>query len=234
MHRFAVGHGKTVGEYCPVEVGYERLFNSSRKPLRLSVFAVFGMDERGHVNAVERTYLFVKLLRRAAAFEVNFCDVGVDALPVAYKEYVEEVRKRLGVNRARAARDDQRVVSAAALFARERYARKFEHIQNVGVAQFVLQRKAHHVEVFERRFEREGVEGHAQLLQPLPEVPCRGKAEVGAHAALFKRFRDDFYAEVAHSHLVKVGEAHAEVELAPFGFGRAVFPARIARRFFTF
>ena len=141
MHAFAVCNGKFFGVYSAVKVAYERLFYfthavEAHKP---SVVAVNGVCKFGHVNAVQRAYFFVKLLGRAAVFFINFRNVCVHAFPVAYEEYVNKIGERLGVYRARSARNYKRIASAAALFARKRNACKVEHVQHVGIAQLVLQ-----------------------------------------------------------------------------------------------
>ena len=90
-------------------------------------------------------------------------------LAVAGDEQIDERRDRLGILRARAAGDDQRMLHRA-IDAAQRNAAQVEHRQDVAGADFVLQREAEDVELVERRERFEAVERRAGFAQGLLHI----------------------------------------------------------------
>ena len=84
---------------------------------------------------------------------------------VAHHEQVHKIRQRFGVEGAGAAADHKGRIHLVALLPRQRDVRQLQHIEDVGIAHLVLQRKAHDVEFAHRcegfqRIERDIVFAH--------------------------------------------------------------------------
>ena len=151
---------------------------------------------------------------------------------VADHERVNKIRQRFGIERARPARDDNRVFLPA-IFPQKRNAAKLQHRQNVGVAHFILQRKAHDVKGAERTaaFERE--QRDFLLLHQVHHVHPRHKRALAEHIRLLiHRGIENLHAQMGHADLVGIRKAERKMQLraVPRLELRIHFPAGIARR----
>ena len=146
-----------------------------------------------------------------------------DFLPVAQHKGVKEGRHRLGIETGRAAADDHRV-AAVAVRGQQGHAAQVQHVQEIGVAQFVLE--THSQEVI-------GVQGRTGLqagqgLAPGPEVRLqvrgRGIGPFGPDVLLpVQDAVEQPQPQVGHTHFVEIGEQQAH----PQGYGPGVFYDRV-------
>ena len=141
-------------------------------------------------------------------------DFGDDLLPLADHEGVDEAGHRGGVEGAGAAGDDQRVLLGP-LFPPNRDPRQVQHVEDIGVAEFVLEREADGVEALQRRARFQRGQGDAVPAHlPLHVRPGR-VAALGGDPRVFVQDRvEDLEAEVRHPHLVAVREGEGEEEVA--------------------
>ncbi len=130
-------------------------------------------------------------------------------LAVADHEQVDERREQLGVLRARAAGDHQRVVRTAVLGV-ERDAPQVEHRQHVRVADLVLEREAQDVEPAERRERLQAVERQAMLPQRGLEVGQRRERPLAGPAGRVHQAVEHLEPVVAHPQGIRVGKRQAD------------------------
>ena len=102
-------------------------------------------------------------LRRA----VTFHNLARGVLSLAEREEIEEVRQRLRIHRADAAAKHD-VLQSLALLRQQRHASEIEHIQDVGIAHLIADRKRDQIElrngiVTLQRPERQAVRPHLRL-----------------------------------------------------------------------
>ena len=130
-------------------------------------------------------------------------------LAVADHEEVDVGGQQLGVLGAGAAGDDEGVDGAAVL-GLERDAAQVEHRQQVRVADLVLEREAHDVELGQGRERLQPVEGDLVLAQGFFEVGQGGEGPLAGPALGVHEAVEDLEPVVAHAQGIGVGEGQAE------------------------
>ena len=155
-------------------------------------------------------------------------------LAVADLEGVEEHGQRLRVAGAWPARDHQRVVLPA-VRRQHGYMAQIQHVQDIGIAHFILEGESDHVELAERFAALQREQRQVLLLQPRPEVHPGHKNTLAAHIGQrVDQAHQDLHAQVGHADLVRVRKAEGEVHLrlVPVPDLCIHFPARIPGRLF--
>ena len=153
---------------------------------------------------------------------------------VTEKESVEEISQRLRVHGARPAPDHQRPV-VPPLRRQERNARKFKHIQDIGVRQFVLEGEPEDIRPCQWQTGLQGCQGCVFPAQHLLHVGPRGINAFSRQP--FRRVENpvqDLQSEMTHSHFIDVGEGEHKPEFGVFLRHGAHFPSHIPGGFFAF
>ena len=143
VNRLYVGNERTSGIFGVFKVLHYGFYD---------LFALF-MQRRNvrafHTLDFFKDFRFRKPLFSAFGDDFEYRNIRVFAL--ADENYVEKVRKRFGIDRARSA-CEQNGIGIVAVFGSERNLRQIQHIQNVGVQKFESNRKAYDGKIFERLF----------------------------------------------------------------------------------
>ena len=170
-------------------------------------------------------------------------DGGQLVLALAQLDDVKEIRDRLGVAGAGAARYDQRP-AVVTVFGIERDASQVQHGKDIGVGKLVLQGKAHGVKGREGVFALHGVQRQLQALHLRLHIQPRHKGALAPPVLVaVEQFVQDLFAQKGHSHLVGIREAEgkAHIYLILFFIDTAGLAAGIAagllhpsQRFFQF
>ena len=175
-------------------------------------------------------------------------DLGADGgqlvLALTQLDDIKEIRNRLGVAGAGAARYDQRP-AVIAVFGVERDARQVQHGKDIGVGKLVLQGKAHSIKGRgERVLALHGVERQTKTLHLGLHIQPRHKSTLAPPVFVaVEQLVQDLFAQKGHSHLVGIREAEgkAHIHLILFFIDTAGLAAGIAagllhpsQRFFQF
>ena len=234
-------HDEGFGEIHVVHVVHNALLHRCGRAvlrdiaLHGAVVIVLDVVERRHVDAFDLRGLFQKFVFRlvfgaAAAEQLDYLEVHL--LAVAEEKDVDKVGQRLRVARARPARDDD-IFQRRAVAAQKRHARELQHVQNIRVAQLVLQREADEVELAHRVAAFEAVERDAVFQHSLLHVDPRRKDALAPDVidAVHQRIKD-LDTEVRHADLVRIRKAErkAHVHLLFIFHDRIELAADVAPR----
>ena len=141
MHLLGEGHEVRRRD----EGGLEVLHDSAHDSWRARTPCV--RTQRRHVQARDLGQPCQSLVaRKPPGLSERSHEVQHNLLTVANGEGVDEVGQRLGVQRARSSSHHQRMAGVA-INSQEGHAAEFEHVQQVGVGQLILQREPQHVEL---------------------------------------------------------------------------------------
>ncbi len=119
-----------------------------REAFDCAVLVIFRVVKTGHINAVQRQQPAQKLGAPATGAFVSFIyvdDFVKALLGFADVKEIYKISQRLGIIRARPTRANYRGV-VAALPRKNRYPRQIQHINQIRITHFVLQRERHKVE----------------------------------------------------------------------------------------
>ena len=146
-----------------------------------------------------------------------------DFFPVAQHQGVKEGRHRLGVETGGAAADDHRV-GVVAVRGQQGHPAQVQHVQEVGVAQLVLETHPQQVKAAEGGA---GLQA-GQRLAPVPQVRLqvrgRGVGPLGPDVLLpVQNTVEQPQPQVGHAHFVEIGEEQGY----PQGHGPGVFKDRV-------
>ena len=153
-------------------------------------------------------------------------------LALADGEEIDEIRQRLRVIYACAARKDH-MLQSRAVGRMQRHAGQAQHIEHVRVAHLIADGKGNEVELRHRvaalkRIQRQAVCAHGIL-----HITPRGKDALTPHAlhAVHDRI-EDAHAEIRHADLIGIrkAEGNAQLNAALVLHRLSIFPAHIARR----
>ena len=144
-------------------------------------------------------------------------DLGADGgqlvLALAQLDNVKEIRDRLCVAGAGAARYDQRP-AVVTVFGIERDASQVQHGKDIGVGKLVLQGKAHGVKGREGIFALHGVQRQLQALHLRLHIQPRHKGALAPPVLVaVEQFVQDLFAQKGHSHLVGIREAEGKAHI---------------------
>ena len=224
----------------PVHVLHDALGHALRRAVqrcdrRKCAVLVIGMFiERRDINALDSgngpqefrlapARLFGRLIARN--------DLDRALLTLSEREKVDEIRQRLRIHGADAARKND-VFQAGALTCQQRHARKLKHIEDVRVAHLVAQRERDHVEAAHgvlafQCVKRDGIFAHRLLhIAPRSEHALTPDARHLVHNAV-----EDAHSNIGHADLIGIREAERDpdVHVRLFLDDLIVFAADIAR-----
>ena len=156
---------------------------------------------------------------------------------------VKEIRDRLRIAGAGAARHDQRP-AVIAVFRIERDARQVQHGKDIGVGKLVLQGKAHGIKGREGVFALHGIQRQLQSLHLRLHIQPGHKGALAPPVLVaVEQLVQNLFAQKGHSHLVGIREAEGKthIHLILFFIDTAGLAAGIAagllhpsQRFFQF
>ncbi len=202
-----------------------------------AVLKVGHIVEGGDVDPGDLCNAAQQLLFGDTALFLGALDLGADGGQLVFAltqlDNIKEIRNRLRVAGAGAARHDQGPVLVAVLCV-ERNVRQIEHGQNVGIGKLVLQSKAHSIKGRERVLALHGVQGQIQPLhlslhiQPGHKGPLTPPVLVAVEQLV-----QDLLAEEGHAHLVGIREAECKPDIHLFFvfIHAARFAAGVTARF---
>ena len=201
-----------------------------------AVGIVFRTVKRRHVKALKGRGLFQKPAPAQplpAAFLVQRNKLRQRILALAYRKDVKKVRHRLGIIGTRSAADYQRVVLAPVR--RERGdTGKRKHVHHVGIAQLVLQRERHDVELVQRVAAFKRIKLCAGAPQLALHIRPGGKAALAGNAVhTVENAGEDLHAQVGHAYFIRVREAEAYPRARVLLERLAELAARISARLFN-
>ena len=174
-------------------------------------------------------------------------DLGADGGQLVFAltqlDDIKEIRNRLGVAGAGAARNDQRP-AVITVFGVERDTCQVQHGKDIGIGKLVLQGKAHSIKGRERFFALHSVQRQLQALHLCLHIQPRHKGALAPPVLVaVEQLVQDLFAQKGHSHLVGIREAEgkAHIHLVLFFIDTAGLSASIAagllhpsQRFFQF
>ena len=131
-------------------------------------------------------------------------------LAVAYVEKIKEIRQRFRIVGTWPSADDDRKFIAAVLRV-IRDLRKIQYLQDIGIAELILQRESEEIESFDRFLRLERKERNLLLLHDRMQIrPGRVGALTPDIRSSVQLIIDDLDPEMGHSDLIDIRKAHAE------------------------
>ena len=179
------------------------------KGLQRAVLVVGCLIEAGHIDAAEprqpaQAFLSGNALSLARLHHVDGLQRADFA--VSNGKRVDEMIQRLRIERARAARNDDRIVPGAVL-AVQRNAGQIEELQDVGIAHLILQRNAQHVKAADWRARLQRKQRHILLTHQVRHVHPRRKDALAKRVLpLIDDIIQDAGTQMGHAHLVHIRE----------------------------
>ena len=246
-HHKVCGRGKLVqilddgfGDAC----GDARLVGGDG--LHSAILVVGDIVESRDVHARDLCNVEQQLLFGDALFFGLF-DLGADGGQLVFAltqlDDIKEIRNRLRVAGAGAARNDQRP-AVITVFGVERDTCQVQHGKDIGIGKLVLQSKAHSIKGRERVLALHGVQRQLQALHLCLHIqPGHKGALTPPVFVAVEQLVQDLFAQKGHSHLVGIREAEgkAHIHLVLFFIDTAGLAAGIAagllhpsQRFFQF
>ena len=149
----------------------------------------------------------------ALAHAVQLNDLEVDLFAVAEEENIDKVGDRLGVAGAGTARDDN-MLQAVPILAENGDPAERKHIQNIGIAELILKRKADEIKMCKRIAGLERVKRDIVRAHDLLHVDPRGEHTLAPDIrTLVKQAVQDFDAQMGHADLIKVGKTKGKADI---------------------
>ena len=146
-----------------------------------------------------------------------------DFFPVAQDQGVKEGRHRLGVETGGAAADDHRV-AVVAVRGQQRHPAQVQHVQEVGIAQLVLEAHPQQVKVAQGGAGLQAGQGLAPGPEVRLQVRGRGVGPLGPDVVLpVQDGVEQAQPQVGHAHFVQIGEQQGH----PQGHGPGIFDDRV-------
>ena len=244
VHNFAEGYDGRGGEINAVHIAHHAFINHRRcvnvhraHRLHGQVLVIFHLVEGGHINAVNLDNLLQKGLASARLTGalprfISFHNLRHHLFALTNNSEVKEICQGLGVIHTGAAHDNQRVLLRA-LRCQNRHTAQVQHVQNIGITQLVLQGKAHNIAFLERFFRFQSAQGNVALTHLGFHINPRSIHALSLHTLLLiKQMIQNFKAQIAHAHLVNIGEGQANrgLNLVSRLNDAGEFAAGIARR----
>ena len=216
MHHVDERHDEGLGIIDLVEIADDALCDRRRRAVLRGdrphgpVLLIGDIIERRHVYAGDPGSVAQKFFFRGAALFVHgveIHDLTVDLLPFAEGKQVEKVRDRLRVAGAGAAAHHDGSKTLAVRRA-HRQTGKIQHIEDVRIAQLILQREADKVEIPDRVAAFERVKRDVLLPHFFFHIrPRRKHALAPGIRALVRDGVEDLDPEMAHTDLIGIREA---------------------------
>ena len=134
----------------------------------------------------------------------------INLFPLAKGEQVEKVSNRLRITRARPAADHQRK-ALVAVGRPYRQSGEIQHVQDGGVAQFILQGKPQKIEGIDRIAAFEAEQLHAVLPHQRLHIGVRRKHPLAPNIRLaVEQTIKDLHPQMGHAHLIQIGKTESE------------------------
>ncbi len=201
-----------------------------------SVGVIGHVIERRNVDPLYfRRFLKVVPFSAAIVFvlfiQVKKLPVGCLAFPNI--EHVKKLRKRFRVVGTRASADNDRILLRT-LCSSQRNPCKIKHLQNIGIAHFILERNPEEIKAFHCILGFQGKQRDFFLTHDPVQIRPRGIDPLAPHILpAVEHVVKDLDAKMRHANLVDVRKAHGKTDINAFRvFHDTVgLPADVARRF---
>ena len=153
-------------------------------------------------------------------------------LAVTEENGVEEVGQRFGVVGAGTAPDDQRGAFAP-VRGTKRNPAQFQHVQDIGIGEFVLEGEADNIHLRQTPSALQGGKGKVFPAELLLPVRPRGIDPLGCQPRLLLEHGvEDLEPQVAHPHLIDIGKGKDKADFTRCGGACPGFPAGVPGGFF--
>ena len=181
-----------------------------------TVVIVADVIKRRHIDAADlcgKAQEFLTAFALAPALPVQLDDLEVNLFSVAEEKDIHKIGDRFGIARAGASRHHD-MVQIMPVLTQNGDSAEGQHIEDIGIAQLILERKADKVKVGQRiagfqRVERDITGAHLLL-----HIDPRCKYPLAPDIRLFiKKAVEDLDAEVGHSDLVGIGKAERKAHI---------------------
>ena len=244
MNTFTKGHNGRSGKIHAVHVAYHTLINYSRRIFRHGlhcfnsiILVIFHLVEGGHVNAADLDNLLQEALASPRLTGTLPRLVGLHNLrhylfALTNNGEVKKIGQGLRVIHTGTAHDHQWVLLGT-LRCQNRHAAQIQHVQNIGIAQLILQGEAHNIAFLESLFGFQGAQGNLALTHFGLQINPGSIGTLRLHPLLLiEQVIQNFEAQIAHAHLIYIGEGQTNSGLHLVGRldNAGKFATGVARR----
>ena len=188
-----------------------------------------------HIDALDLCNLMQKFLLCQALFfcrAITFDDLRRAVFSFSDGKKINKIRQRLRIDRAYAARK-YNVFQSIAVFGQQRNLRQFQHVQNIGIAHLIAQRKRDHIKVTDRVMAFQCPEWNPMRTHFVFHIAPRRKDTFTPDAGHLVHYAvENPHANVGHTDLIGIRktERNTHIDVLFVFDDLIIFSAHIARR----